>query len=58
MRSIAIGTRMVAIEQLGRYRRGAGAVARKVSDQIIEPEFSEAHRSTPVTAPLLAPDQG
>jgi hypothetical protein len=58
LRSIAIEARLVAIEQLGRYRRGAGALVRKASDQIIEGEFSEAAAPSTQVSPPLVPDQG
>lgn len=46
------------LEQLGWYRSDLGQAAQRVSDQIIDAEFSEAKPAEPATAPPLAPSGG
>jgi hypothetical protein len=59
----AIARRNDALDQLERYRRGAGQRLRKASDEIIDAEFSEAAPQDPrlsaaEKAPSVAPDEG
>ena len=46
------------LEQLGWYRSDLGQAAQRVSDQIIDAEFSEAKPADLATAPPLAPSGG